>query len=829
MERRQLIFMVFVAVVIATWLGIQAKFGPKPKPKPVAKDVDKQKGDAAKNGEKDAAKPGEEGKGGAQAEKEKGPDGAPVGENPALTNEDKTPEEWLTAGSLDPKAPYKFLATFSNRGAALERVELTEPKFQSVDDLGGYLGELRLTGPATALKINVVGPGTPASLAKPISGASKPGLAVGDEIESIDGKTISQMMDEHQAELNKKHLVPMRNGVPLKKPEYVVDPEEAVRVFIAKRKPEASIEVKVRRGGAAASFSATLSRRPLSLLQRERFNEKAEYDLTSYHLHLANLNGKTAEIDRPIPGIPDLSQVIWRQEVKETAEGTAIEFRYALTEEQTKAAGGGKLEIVKRYLIPKVAGEGKVAAVDRSYHLGFTIEIVNQGDKPLKTAYQLEGPTGLPIEGWWYTTKTHPKLFYSAGARDVVFDLRSTGHKLVGCSEIVGKGQSSLLAAGEDTSDRTSIIGSSAAPDDRQASYFGVDSLYFASVLIPKGLGTDKETKEAARYPIASANAKTVSDLAAIPNKQWNRKGNVTFELISELQTIPEGKSWKSEYEIFVGPKSPEVLAKYGIPHVLELGWFAIIARVLSAFLHFIHSWIGSYAIAILILTVTVRCCVLPFSLKAAKGASVMQQLAPEMQKIKEKHKDDPAKQGEAMKKLWRDNNYNPLSGCLPVFLQIPIFVALYKTLSTDIELRGTPLIPGVEWARNLAGPDMLWFWQPYVWDYFGSEVGWLGPYFNFFPLITVSLFLWQQILFTPPATNDEMKMQQQMMKFMTIFMGVMFFKVPAGLCIYFITSSLWGICERLLLFPKPVKPAAVEVKDEGDLKKIVESRIKRK
>ncbi len=190
----------------------------------------------------------------------------------------------------------------------------------------------------------------------------------------------------------------------------------------------------------------------------------------------------------------------------------------------------------------------------------------------------------------------------------------------------------------------------------------------------------------------------------AIPNKQWNRKGNVTFELISELQTIPEGKSWKSEYEIFVGPKSPEILAKYGIPHVLELGWFAIIARVLSAFLHFIHSWIGSYAIAILLLTVTVRCCVLPFSLKAAKGAAVMQQLAPEMQKLKEKHKDDPAKQGEAMKKLWRDNNYNPLSGCLPVFLQIPIFVALYKTLSTDIELRRHA---ADSWRR--LGPQSRW------------------------------------------------------------------------------------------------------------------------
>ena len=306
----------------------------------------------------------------------------------------------------------------------------------------------------------------------------------------------------------------------------------------------------------------------------------------------------------------------------------------------------------------------------------------------------------------------------------------------------------------------------------------------------------------------------------------------MTFEVTSDLNTIAAGKTWASEYEIFVGPKTPELLEKYGIPRVLELGWFAMIARVLSAFLHFIHSIIPSYAIAILLLTVTVRCCVLPFSLKAAKGAAVMQSLAPEMQKIKEKHKDDPAQQGVAMKELWRKNNYNPLSGCLPVFLQIPIFVALYKCLSTDIELRGTPLIAGVDWARNLAGPDMLWFWQPYIFDYFGSEVGWLGPYFNVFPLITIALFLWQQILFTPPATNDEMKQQQFIMKIMTLFMGVMFFKVPAGLCIYFITSSLWGICERLMLFPKPVAGAAgatASGKGGDEPSGIKETRVKRK
>src|SRR5881227_1033399 len=139
--------------------------------------------------------------------------------------------------------------------------------------------------------------------------------------------------------------------------------------------------------------------------------------------------------------------------------------------------------------------------------------------------------------------------------------------------------------------------------------------------------------------------------------------------------------------------------------------------------------------------------------------------------------------------------------GCLPVFIQLPIFIGLYRCLSVDIDLRDAALIPGISWASNLAGPDKLFYWKDWMPALIADEAdGWLGPFFNVFPLITVTLFLIQQKMFTPPATDEQTKMQQQMMTYMTVFMGVMFYKVPAGLCIYFITSSLWGICERKLL-----------------------------
>jgi YidC/Oxa1 family membrane protein insertase len=95
----------------------------------------------------------------------------------------------------------------------------------------------------------------------------------------------------------------------------------------------------------------------------------------------------------------------------------------------------------------------------------------------------------------------------------------------------------------------------------------------------------------------------------------------------------------------------------------------------------------------------------------------------------------------------------------------------------------------------------MLYYWGDWMWGYMsGRGTGWLGPYFNILPVIVVALFLAQQKMFMPPATDEQTAMTQKMMNIMTLMMGLFFFRVPAGLCIYFITSSLWGICERILV-----------------------------
>jgi YidC/Oxa1 family membrane protein insertase len=149
------------------------------------------------------------------------------------------------------------------------------------------------------------------------------------------------------------------------------------------------------------------------------------------------------------------------------------------------------------------------------------------------------------------------------------------------------------------------------------------------------------------------------------------------------------------------------------------------------------------------------------------------------------------------------------LGGCLPLFLQLPIFIGLYRALMVDVELRQSPLFgQAIRWCSDLAAPDMLWNWSIIMPDFITSGQGifGLGPYLNVLPLVTVALFLLTQKMAMSPPTNEQEAMQQKMMKYMTIFMGVMFYKVASGLCLYFIVSSLWGIAERKLL-PKP-KPA---------------------
>jgi YidC/Oxa1 family membrane protein insertase len=150
------------------------------------------------------------------------------------------------------------------------------------------------------------------------------------------------------------------------------------------------------------------------------------------------------------------------------------------------------------------------------------------------------------------------------------------------------------------------------------------------------------------------------------------------------------------------------------------------------------------------------------------------------------------------------------------------VFLGLYRALMVSIELRDAPLITNsIRWCSNLAAPDMLynwsWFMPPFVSTGMNGIFS-LGPYFNLLPILTIVLFIGQQKIMMPPAVDEQAAMQQKIMQYMMIFMGLMFFKVASGLCIYFIASSLWGLAERKFL-PKPPPPPGSEPETRAEAK----------
>jgi len=220
--------------------------------------------------------------------------------------------------------------------------------------------------------------------------------------------------------------------------------------------------------------------------------------------------------------------------------------------------------------------------------------------------------------------------------------------------------------------------------------------------------------------------------------------------------------------------------------------------------LNWLHWVVRDFGLTIIVLTFMVRGAMFPISRKQAYLSIKMQELAPEMKRLQEKHKNDPQARNQAVMELYRRHKVNPMGGCLPLILQMPIFLGLYYALQESIHFRLAPFL----WIENLAAPDMLLRWGasiPFISnpDSHG-QIYYLGPYFNLLPVVAVCFMVMQQKMLTPPPQDEQQAFQQKLMKYMMIFFGVMFYKVAAGLCLYFIVSSLWGLAERKLLPKRP-------------------------
>jgi YidC/Oxa1 family membrane protein insertase len=224
------------------------------------------------------------------------------------------------------------------------------------------------------------------------------------------------------------------------------------------------------------------------------------------------------------------------------------------------------------------------------------------------------------------------------------------------------------------------------------------------------------------------------------------------------------------KYDGFAGPKALNVLRGIDerLTRLIDYGIFKAIAKPLLWLLRFFHDLVGNWGVAIILLTILVRLVVMPFNIYSFKSMKVMQKIQPEMKLLREKYKSDPARMNQEVMGLMKKHKANPLGGCLPMLLQIPVFIALFSALSMSIELYMQPF--GL-WIHDLSVKD---------------------PLYVIPVLMGVAMFFQQKLT---PTTMDPA--QAKVMQWMPVIFAAMMLGLPSGLTLYILVSTVFGVVQQ--------------------------------
>jgi len=270
--------------------------------------------------------------------------------------------------------------------------------------------------------------------------------------------------------------------------------------------------------------------------------------------------------------------------------------------------------------------------------------------------------------------------------------------------------------------------------------------------------------------------------------------------------TVQPGQTVEVTDRLFAGAKEVKLLdaysERYGIPlfdRAVDFGWFYFLTKPIFTLLAYIHGAVGNYGIAILILTLIVKALFFPLANKSYKSMSQMKKLQPEMVKLREKHGDDRAAMNQELMALYKREKVNPVSGCLPILVQIPVFFALYKVLFVSIEMRHAPFYG---WIHDLSAPD-----PTSVFNLFG-----LLPYaVPAFLLIGVWPLLMGLTMFLQTKLNPQPAdpMQARIMLMLPLMFIFLFATFPAGLVIYWTWNNLLSIAQQWLIMKRMGVPVS--------------------
>ena len=242
------------------------------------------------------------------------------------------------------------------------------------------------------------------------------------------------------------------------------------------------------------------------------------------------------------------------------------------------------------------------------------------------------------------------------------------------------------------------------------------------------------------------------------------------------LAQIAPGASTTVESRLLAGPQDQKMLEETapGLDLAVDYGWLTVIAKPIHWLLQFLHGIVGNWGWAIVLLTIVIKTIFFPLQAASYRSMARMKAVTPRLTQIRERYGNDRVKMNQAMMELYKTEKINPLGGCLPIVVQIPVFIALYWVLLASVEMRGAPWIG---WIKDLSNPDP----------------------FYILPLIMAgTMFIQVKLNPTPPDP-----MQAKMMMIMPLVFSVMFFFFPAGLVLYWLVNNIYSIIQQWLITRK--------------------------
>jgi YidC/Oxa1 family membrane protein insertase len=264
---------------------------------------------------------------------------------------------------------------------------------------------------------------------------------------------------------------------------------------------------------------------------------------------------------------------------------------------------------------------------------------------------------------------------------------------------------------------------------------------------------------------------------------------------------LQPGQTYSARFEIYAGPKLYHRLAQ--LPHneaeVMDFGMFKVVCQFLLNFMNLLHSWLHDYGLAILALTTIIKLTLWPIQNKANRSMRQMAALSPKVQELRDKYKDDPTRMNQEMMKLYKQYGINPVGGCLPMMIQIPIFFGLFKMLGQAVELRNAKFL----WVKDLSQPDTI------------AHLPLLGWPINIIPLCMAATQIW--LMAMTPKTGDPT--QRRVMMFTPLIFLFICYNFAAALALYYTAQNLFSILQFYQNKRQPV-PTLEKVAPTGKRKR---------